>query len=71
VLIGIVASNDIDFALDNSRLWLDPYSGRGRPIDRGAWRKLLNGASSLREPVQVEPRIKDFSIGPVRQAASW
>jgi hypothetical protein len=69
VLIGIIATNDVDFHLSNSDLYLDPH-GRGRAVDRSAWRALLNGAP-LREPTPIERKVSDASVGFVRQASAW
>jgi hypothetical protein len=66
LLVGIVATNDIDFALSNSDIWLNPFGGTGgAAIDRMQWRKLLDGAP-LREPIVIEPKFKDFGIGGVK-----
>lgn len=71
LLIGIIATNDTPYALSNSDIWLDPWGSRGTvPIDRTAWRALLRG-SPIREPVKIEPKVKDDTIGGVRQLNTW
>ena len=69
VLIGIVACHDVPFILDNSSIYLDTF-GRGKPISRGAWRRLLAGAP-VREPMVVNKKELDGSIGVQRQISSW
>jgi hypothetical protein len=70
VLIGVIASNDVPYCLDNSQLFLDPH-GRGKAINPNAWRKLLAGAA-LREPVPRVKAVDDRSIGFVNEMArTW
>jgi hypothetical protein len=69
VLLGIVATNDVPFMLCNHDLYLDTY-GRGAPISRDAWRKLLSGAP-VREPQVVREKQLDHSIGFRQQIPSW
>jgi hypothetical protein len=69
VLLGIVATNDVPYVLSNNDLYLDAY-GRGAPISRDAWRKLLSGAP-VREPQVVREKQLDHSIGFRQQIPSW
>jgi hypothetical protein len=69
VLIGIIACHDVNYTLSNSDLYLDTF-GRGAPISREAWRRLLNGAP-VREPMAVREKQLDGSIGMRKQIPSW
>jgi hypothetical protein len=69
VLLAVIATNDVDYTLSNSDLFLDVF-GRGKAIDRGAWRKLLAGAP-VREPTPGKPPFSDGSIGHVKVGGVW
>jgi hypothetical protein len=70
LLIGIIATNDVPYVLSNNDIYLDSY-GRGAPISRDSWRKLLSGGP-LREPMAVREKQLDGSIGYRKiLAATW
>jgi hypothetical protein len=69
LLIGIIATNDVPYVLSNKDVYLDPY-GRGAPISRDSWRRLLDGAP-VREPMVVRQQQVDRTIGHVNQIPSW
>jgi hypothetical protein len=71
LLVGIIATNDVPYVLNNGEIYLDTF-GRGKPIDRTAWRRLLDdGGEPVREPVPIRPRQPDFSIGMRNLIPSW
>jgi hypothetical protein len=69
VLLAVIATNDVSFTLSNSDLFLDVF-GRGAPVDRSAWRKLLTGAP-VREPTVINKPPLDESIGHVKVGGVW
>jgi hypothetical protein len=69
LLIGVIATNDVDYILRNDTIYLDVH-GRSVAINRHAWRALLNGAPG-REPVALPMQVNDRSIGHVKTQSAW
>jgi hypothetical protein len=72
VLLGVIATHDVPYVVANDKIYLDAF-GRGKMIDRTAWRKLLpgGGGEPVREPLPTRPPQLDGSIGFINQIPSW